>query len=89
LAEDFPQVLRSFCKVLIDQDFQRLQSHGTGQRVAAVGRAMLSRLQAKHHFVISKHSGDGKQTARESFPKADDIWANWLVVDTQHLSGAA
>lgn len=86
-AEIFAHGSRMFNQFLLLDDLESSHSDSTSKRVTAIGGAVLARLDAKHHIIVSKDSTDRVDTSRQSLSEQNDIRLDIVVINTEHLSG--
>lgn len=57
--EDFTELQGSVGEILLDKNVEGGHGNSATERVTAIGRAMLSRLNAKHNVLVGEDTRDG------------------------------
>ncbi|KAI3475961.1 hypothetical protein L1887_62519 [Cichorium endivia] len=89
LAELFAKLLCALGKLFVDQHVDGSAGDGASERVAAVRRTVLARLDAQHHLAISQNGRDRVDAARERLAERDNVRAHAVVLVAEHLARPA
>lgn len=83
-SEDFTELEGSVGEVLLDKNVEGSHGNSATKRVTAVGRTVLSRLNAKHNILVGEDTRDGVHYIDRS---ADDRWIEDTADTYYHQKG--
>ena len=86
--EILPEFRRSLDEPFLDQYFQCLPGHGTGQGISTEGRAVVTWSQQSQHLPIGEHGRDRVHASRKCLAQCHHISADTFVLSSEQPTGS-